>query len=57
MRIEARRNPADLAAEARAYLAATDWYAIRLAETGQPVPADVAAKRAAARETLSGVAA
>lgn len=36
-------------AEARAYLAETDWYVIRLQETGEPVPADVLADRSAAR--------
>lgn len=38
--------------EARAYLASTDWYVIRLQETGQPVPEDVLASRAAAREKV-----
>lgn len=36
-------------AEARAYLASTDWYVIRLQETGEPVPEDILAERAAAR--------
>lgn len=36
-------------AEARAYLSSTDWYVIRMQETGEPVPEDVLAKRAAAR--------
>ena len=35
--------------EARAYLAETDWYVIRLQETGEPVPAEILAERAAAR--------
>jgi hypothetical protein len=35
--------------QARAYLDSTDWMVIRAAETGVPVPADVAAARAAAR--------
>ena len=35
--------------EALAYLASTDWYFARKAETGEEVPADVLAKRAAAR--------
>ena len=39
-------------AEARAYLASTDWYYARLAETGQAVPDDVVAKRKASRELL-----
>ena len=36
-------------AEARNYLEATDWYVIRSMETGEPVPAEVLAERAAAR--------
>ena len=38
------------AAEARRYLAETDWMVIRAAETGVPVPEDVAERRVAARE-------
>ena len=37
-------------AEALAYLASTDWFVIRLVETGKAVPDDVAAKREAARK-------
>ena len=55
MRIEAKRNPAQLRAEAQAYLDGTDWMVTRQAETGKPVPDDVTAKRAAARQTLSKV--
>ena len=40
---------AQINAEARAYLASTDWYAIRLQETGEAVPDEVIAERAAAR--------
>lgn len=47
-----RAAEADRAA-ARAYLAETDWYAVRLAETGKPVPAAIGEARAAARLTLS----
>ena len=36
--------------EARRYLAETDWMVARAAETGKPVPEDVAKERAAARE-------
>lgn len=36
-------------AETRAYLARTDWYVIRMQETGEPVPDDVLAERAEAR--------
>jgi hypothetical protein len=57
--IEAERAAAARAqveAEARAYLAETDWMVIRAAETGKPVPEDVAEARAAARKTLNGPA-
>ena len=59
------KTPADLQAErdaharevarreAQDYLARTDWFVTRLAETGKPVPDDVVAKRAAAREAAS----
>jgi hypothetical protein len=40
-------------AEALAYLAETDWFVTRLAETGKPVPDDVAARRATARKAAS----
>ena len=36
-------------AEARAYLAETDWYAIRESETGEPMPEDIKTKRAEER--------
>lgn len=42
-----------LAAEARAYLASTDWYVVRRSETGEPIPQDVMDKRAAARIVAS----
>jgi 2,4-dienoyl-CoA reductase-like NADH-dependent reductase (Old Yellow Enzyme family) len=41
-------------AEARAYLADTDWMVIRAAESGKPVPDDVIAARVAARVVISG---
>lgn len=37
-------------AEARRYLAETDWYVIRAHETGAPIPDQVAQNRAAARK-------
>jgi len=40
-------------AEARAYLASTDWYVIRKTETGVEIPADVLAARQAARESVA----
>lgn len=39
--------------QARDYLNSTDWYAARLAETGQPIPEDVLAQRQTARQLLS----
>jgi len=36
-----------------AYLASTDWYAVRYAEIGVPVPEDVALKRDDARARIS----
>ena len=36
-------------AEARKYLADTDWYLVRALEAGEPVPAEVLEQRAAAR--------
>ena len=38
---------------ARRFLADTDWMVIRATETGKPMPEDVAAQRAAAREAAS----
>ena len=34
------------------YLAETDWYVVRFAETGEPIPEDILAARAAAREKI-----
>lgn len=38
--------------EARAYLAETDWYVTRLAETGAAIPEEISAERHAARASL-----
>ena len=38
--------------DATAYLIATDWYVIRLAETQKAIPTDILSKRAAARLTI-----
>lgn len=38
--------------EARKYLADTDWYVTRLAETGLAIPEDVVAARAEARAAV-----
>lgn len=48
---EAKRDEAKR--EAREYLAATDWYVTRRAETKKKIPAEITAARAAARELLS----
>lgn len=45
--LQAQKN-----AEARAYLASTDWYVVRKAETGQEIPADVLQKRQEARDAV-----
>lgn len=39
-------------AEARVYLAQTDWYVVRLQETGAPIPQDILDKRAVARASV-----
>jgi hypothetical protein len=44
---------AHVAGRALQYLTSTDWYAIRLAETGIPIPEDVVLARAEAREKAS----
>lgn len=44
---------AERIAELQNYLAATDWYAVRFAETGVAVPDAVKAERQAAREEIS----
>lgn len=38
--------------KARAYLTSTDWYVVRAAETGTPVPTDILTSRQAAREQI-----
>lgn len=40
-------------AEAVAFLASSDWLVVRQAETGEPIPEDISAARAAARKLLS----
>lgn len=39
--------------ELQAYLTSTDWYAVRMAETGVAIPEDVASQRASARDEIS----
>jgi len=43
---------AETNATSQAYLASTDWYITRQAETGVAVPADVTTARAEAREAI-----
>lgn len=38
--------------EARQYLLDTDWYVIRMQETGEPIPVGVSEARAAARQRI-----
>lgn len=42
----------DAQVEARAYLVNTDWYIVRFAETGVPIPDEIKAKRQEARALL-----
>jgi hypothetical protein len=46
-------TPEQLKEQARGFLASTDWYVTRLTETGQAIPDEVAAQRAAARAAAS----
>ena len=39
--------------ELQGYLTSTDWYAVRMAETGVAIPEDVVTARASAREEIS----
>lgn len=48
----AREDQEILNKVSRTYLADTDWYVIRLQETGQPIPQDILDERAAARERI-----
>lgn len=49
---KATRIQMETNAEARAYLASTDWYVTRLQEIGTPIPADVLQKRQEARDSV-----
>lgn len=44
--------PDDTVTKARAYLASTDWYIVRLFEKSVPVPQDVLDARQAARDSI-----
>ncbi len=39
--------------ELESYLTSTDWYAIRFADTGEAIPADIKTKRQEARDEIS----
>jgi len=41
-------------ATSKKYLAETDWYVVRLTETGVLVPADILLKRQEARDAITG---
>ena len=43
---------AETNANSRAYLASTDWYIVRRAETSEGVPSDIITARAAARDAI-----
>jgi len=43
---------AETNATSRAYLASTDWYIVRRAETSEEVPSDIITARAAARDAI-----
>jgi hypothetical protein len=47
-----KNNQAQINAEALKYLADTDWYVTRFAETGVAIPAEITAERAAARARI-----
>ena len=51
-RLEVQQVQDKINAEARAYLASTDWLVTRQTETGVVVPADILTKRQAAREEV-----
>jgi hypothetical protein len=49
---EATKSQEEINQESRAYIKATDWYAIRSFETGVPVPTEILSLRAAARAAV-----
>ena len=46
-------NTMELDKQYREYLASTDWYIIRLQETGVVIPADISTKREEARLAIT----
>ncbi|TMP83737.1 hypothetical protein CWB73_00895 [Pseudoalteromonas phenolica] len=47
------RSQYDIDQDLRAFLSKTDWYVVREAETGQPVPEQIKAQREFARNQIS----
>lgn len=52
---KAREEQERINNEARQYLRDTDWYVIREADTGEPMPQDVKDKRAEARGKIADI--
>jgi|APSaa5957512535_1039671.scaffolds.fasta_scaffold599306_1 hypothetical protein len=48
----AKGKQQSLTSESLSYLASTDWYVIRKADTGVAIPIDVSTKRAEARKNV-----
>ena len=48
----AAKTQAELNVTSRAYLASTDWYITRKAETGDAVPSEITTLRTAARDAI-----
>lgn len=45
----------DKVVELKAYLNSTDWYVVRFAETGEPIPEDIKVARANIRIEISNI--
>jgi hypothetical protein len=52
----AKQEQDTINSEARQYLASTDWYVTRNAETGEVIPAEVSIKRTEARASVKELA-
>lgn len=48
----AANTQAEINTTNQAYLASTDWYASRKADSGEAIPSDIVAARAAARDAI-----
>jgi len=51
-KIESAQRVKDNDVKLRSYLADTDWYVTRQAETGKPIPEDILTKRQEARDSI-----